>query len=37
VDVSAFEIRDCVKKGKSFRYLVPDLVFTYITKKRLYR
>jgi nicotinate-nucleotide adenylyltransferase len=37
VDVSAFEIRHCVKKGLSFRYLVPDLVFTYITKKRLYR
>jgi nicotinate-nucleotide adenylyltransferase len=37
VDVSAFEIRQCVKKGSSFRYLVPDAVFAYITKKRLYR
>jgi nicotinate-nucleotide adenylyltransferase len=37
VDVSAFEIRQCVKKGLSFRYLVPDSVFTYITKRKLYR
>jgi len=37
IDVSAFEIRQCVKKGLSFRYLVPDPVFAYITKKRLYR
>lgn len=37
VDVSAYEIRQCVKKGRSFRYLVPDPVFAYITKKRLYR
>ncbi len=37
VDVSAFEIRHCIKKGLSFRYLVPDSVFAYITKKGLYR
>lgn len=37
VDVSAFEIRACVKEGKSFRYLVPDAVFNYIVKNRLYR
>jgi len=37
VDVSAFEIRQCIKEEKSFRYLVPDAVFEYITKKRLYR
>jgi len=36
VDVSAFEIRDCAKNGKSFRYLVPEAVFEYINKKRLY-
>lgn len=37
VDVSAFEIRECVRKDKSFRYLVPEGVFNYINKKRLYR
>lgn len=37
VDVSAYEIRHCVKKRMSFRYLVPDSVFEYITRKRLYR
>ncbi len=37
VDVSAFEVRQCIKEGKSFRYLVPEAVFKYITKKRLYR
>ena len=37
VDVSAFEIRKTIKENKSFRYLVPDPVFSYINKKRLYR
>ena len=37
VDISAFEIRACIKKNKSFRYLVPDVVVDYINKKRLYR
>lgn len=37
VDISAFEIRACVKENKSFRYLVPEAVFRYITRKRLYR
>ncbi|HQQ06656.1 MAG TPA: nicotinate-nucleotide adenylyltransferase [Candidatus Omnitrophota bacterium] len=37
VDVSAYEIRQCVKKGLSFRYLVPDPVFAYINKRKLYR
>lgn len=37
VDISAFEIRFCIKENKSFRYLVPDSVFDYINKKRLYR
>ena len=37
VDVSAFEIRQCVKKGLSFRYLVPDMVYAYINKKGLYK
>ena len=37
VDISAFEIREKAKDGKSFRYLVPDVVFDYINKKGLYR
>lgn len=37
VDVSAFEIRQCIKQNKSFRYLVPEAVFNYINKKKLYR
>jgi len=36
VDVSAFEIRQCIKDSKSFRYLVPEAVFEYINKKKLY-
>ena len=37
VDVSAFQIRKCIKENKSFRYLVPEAVYKYIIKKRLYR
>lgn len=37
VDVSAFEIRQAIKQGKSFRYLVPEIVFKYISKNKLYR
>lgn len=37
VDVSAFEIREAIKENKSFRYLVPDVVFNYINKKGIYR
>ncbi len=37
VEVSAFEIRRCVKENKSFRYLVTDTVFDYINQKGLYR
>lgn len=37
VDVSGFEVRQCVQKDKSFRYLVPDKIFGYINKRRLYR
>lgn len=37
VDVSAFEVRSCIKEGKSFRYLVPEAVFSYINTKRLYK
>lgn len=37
VDISGFEIRRAIKENKSFRYLVPEAVFKYIIKKRLYR
>jgi nicotinate-nucleotide adenylyltransferase len=37
VDVSAFEIRECVARGKSFGYLVTDKVFDYIKKRKLYK
>ena len=37
VDVSAFEIRACVKEGKSLCYLVPEGVFNYINKRGLYK
>ncbi|MDD5166153.1 MAG: nicotinate-nucleotide adenylyltransferase [Candidatus Omnitrophica bacterium] len=37
VDISGFEIRSAVKEGRSFRYLVPDSVFKYINRERLYR
>lgn len=37
VDISAYEIRRCIKEDRSFRYLVPEAVFNYINKKKLYR
>jgi len=37
VDVSAFEVRQAVKEGRSFRYLVPEAVNDYIVKHRLYK
>jgi nicotinate-nucleotide adenylyltransferase len=37
VDVSAYEIRRCIKEGKSFRYLVSEGVFDYISKRGLYK
>jgi len=37
VDVSAFEIRKAIKEETSFRYLLPERVFNYINKKKLYR
>ena len=37
VDISGFEVRRCIKEGKSFRYLVPDAVFNFINKKGLYK
>jgi nicotinate-nucleotide adenylyltransferase len=37
VDISAFEIRQCIKQNRSFRYLVPEEVRRYITRKGLYK
>lgn len=37
VDISGFGIRQAIKEKKSFRYLVPEAVFSYITKRGLYR
>ena len=36
VDISGFSVRQCIKEGKSFRYLVPEAVFVYINKTKLY-
>lgn len=36
VDISAFEIREAVRQKRSFRYLVPEAVYKYIEKKKLY-
>jgi len=36
VDVSAFEIRMAIKENRSFRYLVPEAVFSYINNHNLY-
>lgn len=37
VDVSAFEVRQAVRENRSFRYLVPEAVYNYIIKKKLYK
>jgi nicotinate-nucleotide adenylyltransferase len=37
VDVSAFEVRQAAREGKSFRYLVPEQVFNHIANRRLYK
>lgn len=37
VDISAFEIRQCIKENRSFRYLVPEAVRQYIIKQGLYK
>jgi nicotinate-nucleotide adenylyltransferase len=37
VDVSAFEVRECIRDDKSFRYLVPEAVFNYIKRQGLYQ
>lgn len=37
IDLSATQVRECVKQGRSIRYLVPDAVREYIATHRLYR
>jgi len=37
VDVSGFSVRECIQENKPFRYLVPEAVFNYINKNKLYR
>lgn len=37
VDISGFEIRRAIREDKSFRYLVPEVVFNYINRNKLYR
>ena len=34
--ISGNSVRQCVKEGKSFRYLVPEAVFEFINKTKLY-
>lgn len=37
IGISSSQIREAVGKGKSIRYYVPDKVYEYIRKNRLYR
>jgi len=37
VDISGFEVREASKADKSFRYLVPEGVYNYIIKRKLYK
>lgn len=37
LDLSATYIRDCLRAGKSVRYLVPEAVFEYLESNRMYR
>ncbi len=37
LDISATYIRECLRTGKSVRYLVPDAVFEYLESSHLYR
>lgn len=36
VDISGFQVRECIRKGRSFRYLVPEAVHRYIVKNKVY-
>ena len=37
LDISASYIRNCIKNGKSIRYLVPDAVYNYIDGSNMYQ
>jgi len=37
LDISATYIRDCIKNGKSIRYLVPEAVWEYLESGAMYR
>ncbi len=37
LDISATYIRDCIRKGQSVRYLVPEPVFEYLKDNTLYK
>lgn len=37
VDISGFEIRRAIKEKRSFRYLVPEVVYKYIMRDKLYQ
>jgi len=37
LDISASFVRECIKNGKSIRYLVPEPVFKYMENSHLYR
>ncbi len=37
IEISSSMIRDLVKEGHSIRYLVPDTVYDYIIKNKLYK
>lgn len=37
LDISATYIRDCIKRGQSVRYLVPDAVWEYLQSGTMYR
>jgi nicotinate-nucleotide adenylyltransferase len=36
LDISSSQIRKLIRQGKSIRYLVPDLLLSYIEKNKLY-
>ncbi|MDA3938714.1 MAG: nicotinate (nicotinamide) nucleotide adenylyltransferase [Spirochaetia bacterium] len=37
IQISSSEIRNRIRAGKAFRYLIPESVYNYILKKELYR
>jgi len=37
LDISATYIRECIRHGKSIRYLVPEAVWEYLESSSLYK